>query len=176
MGQRLSTSTNQRLPNLWVETMFLEPLYCYVTMTPHAPLPVSSQLLQMFCITLYQLLSTQCIHLMFAYTYRLPAVSFKSNRSSVHSLTFSSMQSIPRSHLNCIAIKITTSKELGVSLLFDTIVDAGLLLLIVLRMPYLRVQWLKDSLHILWQKKNERNRAKYTWSEPLIILGSSEAM
>ena len=162
MGQRLSTSTNQRLPNLWVETMFLEPLYCYVTMTPHAPLPVSSQLLQMFCITLYQLLSTQCIHLMFAYTYRLPAVSFKSNRSSVHSLTFSSMQSIPRSHLNCIAIKITTSKELGVSLLFDTIVDAGLLLLIVLRMPYLRVQWLRDSLHILRQKKNERNRAKYT--------------
>ena len=37
-----------------------------------------------------QLLSTQCIHLMIAYTYRLPAVSFKSNGPSVHSLTFSS--------------------------------------------------------------------------------------
>ena len=52
----------------------------------YAPLPVP--LLQMFCITLDQLLSTQYIHLMFAYIYRFLAVSFKSNGPSVHSLHF----------------------------------------------------------------------------------------
>ena len=90
--------------NLGVETIFLEPLHCWLwpPQDMYGPLPVS--LLQMFCITFYWLLSTHCIHLMFAYTYRLPAVSFKSNGFTLLLSVLCNPFHIP--HLNSKAIMI----------------------------------------------------------------------